>query len=126
MIVYIISIIRSDFTDGRPRSSFGSTSQGSDPYDANIGTGFSDLIDSNMSNFEDVRDAVALFIDDCNRQILAWDQLNLPPSNERLLSATLVNIVPSADNVGFDAWVRIQNVANDTAVLKLPALATRT
>jgi hypothetical protein len=102
------------------------TSQGSDPYDSSIGTGFADLLNSNIANFEDMRDAVVLFIDDCNKQIFAWDQLYLPPSDERLLSATLVKIEPTADNVGFDAWVQIQNVANDTAVLKLPALATRT
>ena len=102
------------------------TPAGSDPYDPAIGTGFANLIDSNMSNFQDVRDAVALFIDDCNAQIFAWDRQYLPPSNEQLLNATLTQITPTATGDGFDAWVKIQNAANDTAVIQLPTIASRT
>lgn len=100
------------------------TPKGSDPFDPNIGTGFPGLIGSNIYNFQDLTDAVVLFIEDCNEQILTWDKLYLPPDDERLLSATLVRLEPRNTD-GFDAWVQIQNVAGTVVTLTLPSLDTR-
>jgi hypothetical protein len=100
------------------------TPKGSDPFDADVGTGFSGLLGSNVYNFQDLMDAVVLFVEDCNEQLARWDRKHLPPDDERLLSATLVKMEPRGTD-GFDAWVQIQNVAGTTATLTLPSLDTR-
>jgi hypothetical protein len=100
------------------------TPQGSDPFNASVGTGFSDLIGSNIYGFQDVLDAVVLFIQDCNDQIFTWDRLYLPPEDEMLLSASLVKLEPRGSD-GFDAWVQIRNVAGIVVTLTLPSIATR-
>jgi hypothetical protein len=100
------------------------TPKGSDPFDPESGTGFSNLIGSNISNDQDFVDAMALCIEDCNAQMLAMDRRNFPPDNERLLSATLAKTTALGDD-GFAAYVNIRNVAGETYAVLLPTIATR-
>jgi hypothetical protein len=65
------------------------TPKGSDPYDLSIGTNFYNLIGSNISTFQDIKDALALAVEDCNDQIRKSDRRRLAVDNERLQTATL-------------------------------------
>jgi hypothetical protein len=96
------------------------TSKGSDPADLSFGTGFPDLIGSNL-NISDARDIVLLSVDDCNEQVTAFQQadVTLTPS-ERLASATIIEFTEQPDAPGFTVKVEIKNRANERLVLNLP------
>ena len=95
------------------------TLRGSDLLSPEYGTGFPDLIGSNISQQRDFEDAVALFISDCSAQIAALDQAQSPPANERLDSAVLTAVVPRGA-VGYDVYVTLKNVAGQLIPLILP------
>jgi len=100
------------------------TSKGSDLSNNKYGTGFPNLLGSNISRYQDFTDAVALFISDCNGQITAMDQAQFPPDNERLESATLTNVVARGAD-GYDVYVSLKNVAGDLLTMQLPTGSTR-
>jgi hypothetical protein len=100
------------------------TLKGSDPLLRTYGTGFSELIGSNVSRPDDFTDAVALAINDCNQQITAFDQKNFPPDDERLSSAVLTSVVPRGAD-GYDVYVTIKNAAGALLTTLLPAGSTR-
>lgn len=100
------------------------TPLGSDPFNKFYGTNFSSLFGSNITGEQDIQDAVALFIDECNDQIRAMDRLNFPTDDERLQSASLTQIIELGDD-GFDIYVNIRNVAGQVLTLQLPTIATR-
>jgi len=95
------------------------TLKGSDLLDRAYGTGFPELIGSNISKKNDFTDALTLFIADCNRQILVFDQAQFPPDNERLESAVLTSVTPR-DSDGYDAVVTIKNIAGQLLLFALP------
>lgn len=101
------------------------TPKGTDPYDLNYGTGFPNLIGSNISAIQDAIDALALFVEDCNSQVFAMDRRAFPPDNERLLSATLAKTIALGED-GFAAYVNLRNVAGETLPVMLPTIATGT
>ena len=101
------------------------TSKGSDLLDPTYGTGYPELIGANVSLRQDFTDAVAIFIDDCNAQITAFDQAQFPPDDERLDSATLTNIVPRGAD-GYDVYVTIKNTAGTLLTVQAPTGTTRT
>lgn len=100
------------------------TLKGSDPLHRDYGTGFAELIGSNISRQDDFTDAMALFIDDCSKQITALDQKNFPPDDERLKSAVLSSIVPRGPD-GYDVYVTLRNAAGALLTTLLPAGSTR-
>ncbi len=100
------------------------TPQGTDPYEPAYGTGFSNLLGSNITRDNDVQDAVAIFIEECNEQIRNMDRKNFPPDDERLKSASIFRIVERSRD-GFDVYVHIRNMAGQVLTLQLPAVATR-
>jgi hypothetical protein len=100
------------------------TPQGSDPFDPTYGTGFANLIGSNIKSVEDVTEAAALFIQDANDQIRAFDKANFTPVDERLQTATIAKIVELGDD-GFEIWVNITNAAGLTTPVVLPSTSTR-
>lgn len=95
------------------------TLKGTDLLDATYGTGFPDLIGSNVSRREDFVDAMTLFVNDCNAQMFAFDQNQFPPDDERLASATLTQIVARGVD-GFDAYVTIKNAAGSLLLVQVP------
>lgn len=97
------------------------TPKGTDAFVKTYGTGFGDLVGSNIGGIQDVQDAASLFIDDCSDQIRAQDRLNGLPDDERLKSATITNIVPRAED-GFDITVELRNVAGASLTFLLPTL----
>lgn len=100
------------------------TPQGSDPFDRTYGTGFPNLIGSNIQDVADALDATALFIQDCNEQIRAFDKANFTPADERLQSATILKIVELGAD-GFEIWVGITNAAGQQTPVVLPSTSTR-
>lgn len=101
------------------------TPKGTDAHDRNYGTGFTNLIGANVGNEIEAMEAVALFIDDCNQQIKAFDTANMPPAEERLESATLAQFVELPEGDGFQVYVYIRNVAGLVLPLELPTIARR-
>ena len=99
------------------------TSQGSDPYAPTYGTGFPDLIGSNIQSTADIIDVVSLAIQDCNEQIRAFETPNLTPTDERLGSATILQILE--DGGGFQLWIGITNAAGLQTPVLLPSTSTR-
>lgn len=96
------------------------TLKGTDLLDKNYGTGFPDLLGSNISKRQDFIDAMSLFISDCNRQLQTYDLAQFPPDNERLASAVLTSVV-SLGADGYATYVTIKNVAGETLTVNLPA-----
>lgn len=100
------------------------TLKGSDPLDKTYGTGFPDLLGSNVSREDDFTDAMVLFVDDCNQQIQAFDNAQFPPDNERLASATITSLTPLGVD-GYEVYVTIKNVAGELVTIQVPAGKTR-
>lgn len=100
------------------------TKRGSDLFDKEYGTGFIDLIGSNISNVADVSDAVLLFVDECNSQVQAMDVTSRPPDAERLQTATVYQILENGSD-GFEVYVYIKNYAGSQFSLTLPVRTTR-
>lgn len=101
------------------------TLKGSDLLDRGYGTGFPEIIGSNISRMQDFVDAMSLFVDDCNEQIQAFDLAQFPPDDERLASAVLSNVVPRGDD-GYDVYVTLKNVAGTLLTVQVPTGTTRT
>jgi hypothetical protein len=101
------------------------TLKGTDLSDATYGTGYSELIGSNISSLRDFTDAVSLFVSDCNNQITAFDQAQFPPDDERLDSANISSIVPREDS-GYDVYVTLKNTAGVPVTVEIPSGTTRT
>ncbi len=100
------------------------TPQGSDPFSPKEGTGFANLIGSNIQSVHDVLDAVALFVQDCSDQIRAFDKANFAPPDERLQSATILQVIELEPD-GFEIWIGITNAAGTQTTVVLPAIAKR-
>lgn len=98
------------------------TAKGSDLLNPSYGTGFPDLIGSNISRQQDFTDAVAVAMADCNTQMTAYDTLNLPPLDERLKSATLTS-VNQRDASGYDVYITIANQADSRIGIIIPSTA---
>lgn len=95
------------------------TLKGTDLLDDAYGTGFPEIIGSNVDRQQDFVDAMTLFIDDCNGQIIAFDLAQFPPDDERLGSATLTSIVPRGVD-GYDVYVTLKNVAGELLTVLIP------
>lgn len=100
------------------------TPQGTDPFNPKYGTGFGSLIGSNIGNIDDVKDAVALFVQDCNAQVKKFDLASGTPANERLSSATIIQVVERASD-GFDVYIGITNTAGQQTPVQLPSISVR-
>lgn len=98
------------------------TLKGTDLLSDTYGTGFPELINSNIGRRQDFVDAAALFIADCNNQITAFDQAQFPPDDERLESAVIDSITPRGDS-GYDIYVTIKNVAGALLTFAVPTSA---
>lgn len=101
------------------------TRKGTDVLSREYGTGFPELIGSNISRQQDFTDAVSVFIQDCNAQITAFDQAQFPPEDERLDSANLTSVVPRGAD-GYDVYVTIKNAAGTLLTVQVPTGTTRT
>jgi hypothetical protein len=95
------------------------TLKGSDLLNRAYGTGFPEIIGSNISRRQDFIDAMSLFIDDCNEQIRAFDLAQFPPDDERLASAVLTSVVPRGAD-GYDVYVTLKNVAGALLTVQVP------
>jgi len=100
------------------------TLKGTDLLNPKYGTSFPEIIGSNISRKQDFIDAMALFIDDCNQQMIDFDAAQFPPTNERFSSAVLTSVVPRGVD-GWDAYVTIKNLAGELLTIKVPAGTTR-
>jgi len=96
------------------------TLRGTDLLDKSYGTGFPELLGSNISKRQDFIDAMSLFISDCNTQIRAFDLAQFPPDNERFDSAVLTSVVSRGAD-GYDTFITLKNVAGETLTVQLPA-----
>lgn len=96
------------------------TLKGTDVLDSTYGTGFAALLGSNISDQQDFIDAATLFINDCTEQIIAFDQAQFPPTDERLASASISSVV-ARDGEGFDLYVTLKNVAGTVLTTLVPA-----
>ncbi len=94
------------------------TPLGSDPlYPAN-GTAFGRLMGANVSSVTtDVQDLVSMSVEDASAQVRQQDIEGLYADNERLLSAEIIDFIPAQD--GFEVWVRIKNMAEESIVFRL-------
>ena len=101
------------------------TPQGSDPFSPTYGTGFTDLIGSNIQSTSDVIDVVSLAMQECNEQIREFETTNSTPLDERLASATILQILEDGDD-GFQIWVGITNAAGLQTPVLLPSTSART
>lgn len=95
------------------------TLKGTDISDPTYGTGFPALLGSNVSRQDDFTDAMALYVDDCNTQIRAFDSAQFPPATERLKDATLTNVIPYGAD-GYSAYVTIKNIAGTLLTVQVP------
>lgn len=99
------------------------TPKGSDPRDLKAGTQFTNLIGSGVS-MADSRDVAVLAIDQCNEQLLTFQQEDTTlTATERLASAQIIDFIEKPDAPGFDIYVEIKNEANERLVLNLPDFA---
>jgi len=100
------------------------TPQGTDPYNPKYGTGFTDLIGSNIQSPTDVVDVISLAIQECNEQVRGFEAVNTTPLDERLASATILQILQDGDD-GFQVWIGITNAAGLQTPVLLPSTSTR-
>lgn len=100
------------------------TPQGSDPFSPGYGTGFADLIGSNVDSIEDAVDAIALFVQACSDQIKAFDRAALTPADERLQNASILE-VGSASEDSVVIWIGITNAAGVQTPVMLPSVSVR-
>lgn len=100
------------------------TLKGSDLLNPKYGTGFPEIIGSNISLQRDFTDAMALYISDCNDQVRAFDLKQFPPADERLASAVLTSVTPRGAD-GYDVYVTIKNIAGTLLTVQVPAGTTR-
>jgi hypothetical protein len=101
------------------------TLKGTDLLDVTYGTGFPDILGSNVSRQQDFTDAMVLFVNDCNKQIIAFDLAQFPPDDERLASAVLTNVTPRGAD-GYDVYVTLKNIAGTLLTVQVPTGTTRT
>lgn len=99
------------------------TPQGSDPFSLTYGTGFPNLIGSNISSVNDLIDLVSIYVQSCSDQIRAFERQTFPPPDERLQSATILRVNDLGD--GFEVWVGITNAAGLQTPVVLPSTSTR-
>lgn len=96
------------------------TTKGSDPSNINYGTSFMHLLGSNV-DIASARDVVILNIEQCNEQIIAFqDKDTTLTTTERLASANLINFEERPDDPGFHAYIEIQNQAGERLQFLLP------
>lgn len=100
------------------------TLKGTDPLNKTYGTGFPDLLGSNVSTPSDFIDAMTIYVDDCNQQIRAFDNAQFPPDNERLESAAIASITPLGPD-GYEVYVHIKNIAGELVTIQVPAGTSR-
>lgn len=100
------------------------TPQGTDSFDPSYGTGFANLIGSNIQSTADIIDVVTLAIQSCNEQIRAFETTNLTPTEERLGTATISQILEDGVD-GFQVWINISNAAGLQMPVLLPSTSTR-
>ena len=99
------------------------TPQGSDSFSPTYGTGFANLIGSNISSIQDVLDAVSVFIQACNEQVRSFDRSAFTPADERLQNAAILRVNVLDD--GFEIWISITNAAGLQTPVVLPSTSTR-
>lgn len=94
------------------------TPRGSNPLDREQGTSFTNLQGANVGNITTgVRDLVALEIEEANEQVRQQDIEGFRPDNERLQSGELIRF--EVNGMGFDVWVRLANVAGESAAFRV-------
>lgn len=100
------------------------TPKGSDPLDQTAGTNFAEMIGANVTKItEELKDVTILSINDANEQVKKQDIEGLYSDDSRLLSATLLDFVQTAD--GIELWVEIKTVSGDVLPVRLIDLANR-
>lgn len=96
------------------------TPKGSDPTDLNYGTTFPTLIGSNVA-LEDARDIAHISVLECSSQLFKIQSSDLTLSNsERLATAKMLSFIEHASLPGFELFVEVKNLANDSSVINLP------
>jgi phage baseplate assembly protein W len=100
------------------------TPRGSDLLEPTSGTAIAGLIGNNISRLTtEVKDAVAIAIDETNAQVRSQDVEGFYPEDERLQNAYLVAYEPATS--GFNIWVHIANVLGDSLEVPLTQLSMR-
>lgn len=97
------------------------TLKGSDPFDKEEGTEFPNVLGANFADEQEFLDFATLCIQDCNAQMRAYDEANLPPLNERFDSASVAKVVVRPDG-GYDLWVKLRNSAGEVVPLNVPTI----
>lgn len=96
------------------------TPKGSDPTDLNYGTIFPTLIGSNVA-FEDARDIAHISVLECGSQIFKIQSSDLTLSNsERLATSRMLSFIEHPSLPGFELFVEVKNLANDSSIINLP------
>jgi hypothetical protein len=100
------------------------TPKGSDPLDNVAGTNFAEMIGANVTKItEELKDVTILSITDANEQVKKQDIEGLFSDDSRLMSATLLDFVQTAD--GIELWVEIKTMSGDVLPVRLIDLANR-
>lgn len=100
------------------------TPKGSDPLDGRAGTNFAEMIGANITKItEELKDVTILSIGDANEQVKQQDIEGLFSDDSRLMSATLLDLVQTAD--GIELWVEIKTMSGDVLPIRLIDFANR-
>lgn len=100
------------------------TPKGSDPLDRTAGTSFSDMIGANITRITDeLKDVAILSVIDASEQVKKQDVEGLFSDDSRLMSATLMDILQTAD--GIELWVEIKTMSGDVLPVRLIDIANR-
>ncbi len=100
------------------------TPKGSDPLYNNAGTNFAEMVGANVTRItEELKDVTILSIADANEQVKKQDIEGLFSDDSRLMSATLLDFVQTAD--GIELWVEIKTMSGDVLAVRLIDLANR-
>jgi hypothetical protein len=102
------------------------TTQNSNPLYPDRGTGFPSLIGSNITQVADLEALMHLYVDNCNDQLQALDNLDngrFLSDDEKLASASITafNILPPD---GFECFVELRSVSGKRVTALIPGSIT--
>lgn len=100
------------------------TPLGSDILNANYGTAFSDLVNSNVKDLQEAVGFASLAVQEAADQLKALDAAaGLPP--EESLESAVISKASALEPDGIEIYVLITNVAGQSVQMPLPVLASR-
>ena len=100
------------------------TARGSDPTDLTYGTGFANLVGSNVT-VDSARDVIAIAVQDAAQQVLSLQRAASLPLDERLSSVAVGDVVSYPSLPGVSVTINLRFADGGSATINPPTIPLR-